>query len=97
MISIGVLSFILVWWLQLIILYGNTFLPHFPAKMACKWAFYGKMGDEKCHHNDLGRGDGIDQNVTVISGLVAHILSIFYMKTCVLPHLTPWNTQKLAI
>ena len=53
-------------------------LPHFPAKMACKWAFYGKMGDEKSHHNDLGRGflplrDGIDQNFTVISGLAAHI------------------------
>ena len=82
MISISILSFVLVWWLQLIILYGNTFLPHFPAKMACKWAFYGKMGDEKSYHNDLFRGflplrDGIDQNVTVLSGLVAHIFVDF--------------------
>ena len=60
------------------ILHGNMFFPNFPAKTASKWAFYGKMGDEKSHHNVLGRGflplhDSIDRNFTVISGLAAHI------------------------
>ena len=75
MISVGLLSFVLVWWFQIVIFYTEIcFLPD----ISSKCAFYGKMGDEKSHHNVLGRGflplrDGNDRNFTVISGLAAHI------------------------
>ena len=97
MISIGILSFVLVWWLQLIILYGNTFLPHFPAKMACKWAIYGKMG----HYNDLARSfvplrDGIDQNFTITSGLVAHICVDFLHENMCYASFDPLEYPKIS-
>ena len=59
------------------------------------------MGDEKSHNKVLGRGflplrDGIDQNFTVISGLVAHILIDFLHENMCFASFDPLEYPKIS-